>query len=338
MTPPTDSSVLSRIHPHWIRLYQLDRYTGTVMQVPATSLLRPQRFDLFSKLFYIRHRTSRPRLARRVYLENLRSMVPDGKEPGKEEEKNSFAAHLRIFDELIDQFAEHDFDATQTIVPVGKDRVLFDGAHRIASLAFWGKDVTICHFLDGQAPYFDYTYYRKHWMSLEAADLTAFEGTCWLDRLHLLCIWPGGKASGLEETDIFYRRTFHLRPKVYGRLRAKTGVGTLTDNSRQGKTVEVQFILFLPRDSWKGTAGEGPTSLFRDKESVARIAGLALTRDGRRKWRGWQACPLLVERIRTELRFLPIGIHNWDNKAWLLFYKLASPVWRYLRTGNKNLD
>ena len=72
------------IHPVWIAKYNLAGRQGQIITLPARELLTHKRFDLFAKLWYIRHRKDRPALAKRVYCESLRSIVPHGKEWGKE--------------------------------------------------------------------------------------------------------------------------------------------------------------------------------------------------------------------------------------------------------------
>ena len=166
------------IHPVWIKMYGLDQLEGEVISLPARQLLTPKRFDLFAKLFYIRHRKDRPCLARRVYLESLRSIIPSGKEFGKEEEKNSFKVHISVFDKLIDSFQSGDFDSSVSLVPVSGDFII-DGAHRVAALAFWGKDVTVCKFVCEPQVIFDYSYFLERWMSTHVADLVAKESLNW---------------------------------------------------------------------------------------------------------------------------------------------------------------
>ena len=91
------SDALDLIQPHWVEKYHLRDHEYEVFSLPAAELLTPLRFDLFAKLYYIRNRKVRPRLARRVYYESLRALVPLGKEWGQEEEKITvWLQHSRV--------------------------------------------------------------------------------------------------------------------------------------------------------------------------------------------------------------------------------------------------
>ena len=114
--------------------------------MPARSLLGPWRFGLFAKMVYIRYRDSRPHLAKRVYQESMRCTNPLWKEYGKEKEKNKYRIFIKVFNELINTFSTSDFDPRESIVPVGAEKHIIDGEHRVSALAFFDKEVTICEF------------------------------------------------------------------------------------------------------------------------------------------------------------------------------------------------
>ena len=213
------------IHPVWIKMYGLDRLEGEIISLPARKLLNQGRFDLFAKLFYIRHRHDKSRLARRVYFESLRSIIPSGKEFGKEKEKNSFKIHVEVFDKLIDSFKVTDFDPSESLVPVARDCII-DGAHRIAALAFWGKDVIVCKFDCRPRIIFGYSFFLGRWMSTYAADLVVRESLNWLQGVSAICVMPGGNANAINPNDALYSRSLKLSRHSLSRLCSMIGVDT----------------------------------------------------------------------------------------------------------------
>ena len=279
--------------------------------MPARKLLTPGRFDLFAKLFYVRNRKVRPSLARRVYYENLRALVPLGKEWGKEEGKSSFAIHFRVFDDLIDSFSSGEFDSSVSIVPVGKSNTLMDGAHRISSLAYYGKDVTACIFQDVEAERFPYDFFTTRGMSVRAADLAALEGVNWLEGMEILCLWPGEEEPDLGGAKVFYRRDFRLDACTYAKLRHLADPDRAVVEWNEDAEAPVSFIFVVP-DSGETFGGGNMGTLVRGRESVVRLSELVLTWDGRRKWYdggslsflGFRLWAGLQDRYRSRISFL----------------------------------
>ena len=183
-------NIYERIHPVWIAKHHLKDHQGKVITLPARELLTHNRFDVFAKLWYIRHRNDKPTLAKRVYLESLRSLVPHGKEWGKEKEKNSFSSHIKDYDKLIDSISQGGYDDSVSLVPVGEDNILLDGAHRTAALAYYGKDVTICKFDTVKGDLYGYSYFRERGISALVERIIAREMIDWLPGLKIILVKP----------------------------------------------------------------------------------------------------------------------------------------------------
>lgn len=194
------------IHPVWIAKYNLAGRQGQIITLPARELLTHKRFDLFAKLWYIRHRKDRPALAKRVYCESLRSIVPHGKEWGKEKEKNSFSTHIKVFDKLIDSFSQSGFDPSVSLVPVGEDNILIDGAHRTAALSYFGKEVTICKFDSVKGDLYGYAYFRERDISALVESIIAREMIDWLPGLKIILVRPEAYNESPDLTHIAYFR------------------------------------------------------------------------------------------------------------------------------------
>ncbi len=183
----------SLIQPHTIEIYNLNNKVCQLKTIPARKLLVGERFDLFAKLFYIKKRKSNPLQATQVYAEHIKAFNPDLKEPGRDD-KNSVEDFTSVFDQLIDTFEHGEFDSTVSIVPIDSRGVILDGAHRVAALAFYDKQVTVAQFDDVQSRgRFDYDYFKFRGLKNSVLDIVALDMTYWLPDIKVACLWPSVK-------------------------------------------------------------------------------------------------------------------------------------------------
>ena len=180
----------SLLQEHTIRLYDLENHPYTIHVVKARSLLSVCRFDLFAKLYYASHREKEPELAKEVYLKHIKAFNPDGREPGRSD-KISFDDFIQTFDGLLNYFRNHEFDATKSIIPVSSDGMILDGAHRVAALAYYDKDLTIAIFEDiVPVCQFDYQYFKQRGLPQDISDIIAREILQWTSNCFVACMWP----------------------------------------------------------------------------------------------------------------------------------------------------
>lgn len=168
--------------------------------VDARSLLCEQRFDLFAKLFYIRYRTDRAmhHIARWVYLSHIFCFNPDGIEPGSTR-KTTPGIFFEEFDSLIEKFSRRDFNPDLSLVPVDKNGVLLDGAHRLSALASEGKSLSIVRFPTVASPYtFDSGFFIARSMDRHAVALVYSEMQRWLPNVVIPTGLPQGLPSPLK--------------------------------------------------------------------------------------------------------------------------------------------
>lgn len=220
----------SLFQSHTVTLYNLKEKTYTIERVKARSLLSPLRFDLFAKLYYARHRYDDSTQAHRVYIEHIKAFNPDGREPGRDD-KTSFEEFTNTFDSLLDYFKDNDFDETKSIVPVSSDGIILDGAHRVAALAYYDKEVTIARF-DEVVPVcqFNYLYFKKRGLSQEVSDIIANEVLLWIPDCFVACLWPKmgddkKKQMAIERiksfSTVFFVKRLHCTLSSFGTFIAK---------------------------------------------------------------------------------------------------------------------
>ena len=188
----------SLLQPHTVELYKLKEHNCSLKRVNARTLLVVQRFDLFAKLFYIDNINTNPSEAERVYADHIKAFNPDGREPGRDD-KNGVDDFITSFDEIIKHFKDHDFDERISVVPVDRNGVILDGAHRVAALAYFNREVTIAQFNDVDAVCdFDYNYFKNRGLSWSICDTIALEMVKWVDGVYAACIWPSNNQNNQQ--------------------------------------------------------------------------------------------------------------------------------------------
>lgn len=259
--------IYNLLQQHTIDIYQLREKNYQIETVPARSLLHISRFDLYAKLFYIRNRNNKATLAEKVYIEHIKAFNPDGKEPGRED-KNGYASFLTTFNHLIDYFEKNDFDPTISVIPVSENGIILDGSHRIATLAFYNKEVQIARFNNVYPKcMFNADYFINRGLSWNIADTIASEILNWNNDILVACLWPKiGNKEEREEVNrmidshfsICYKKALHVSFNSFVKLISKVykdqaWVGSkdnnflgATDKARNcyAKNGNVSFIFF----------------------------------------------------------------------------------------------
>ena len=110
-------------------------------------LLTPQRMDIAAKHIYARHRQlgAQSKWAANLYCQHIRAFS-NGTFREDDGSKNSAEDYLMGFDRLLDSIRSGGFDDNKTLVPVGRDNVIIDGSHRVASCIAANVPVGVVHF------------------------------------------------------------------------------------------------------------------------------------------------------------------------------------------------
>lgn len=209
--------MLRKVQQHTIEIYSLQGKEYCVKKIKARALLTPDRFDLFAKLYYIRNKNKDEVLARNVYIDHIKAFNPDGKEPGRDD-KVSLGDFVTVFDSLISEFENSEFNENISLIPVDANGVILDGAHRVAILAYYDKDVTTIQFKNTYAKCsFNYEYFKNRGMSWTNMDIVASEMVKWKTDTLVACIWPkvGSKVQiALSHLSKYYKISYIHNEKI----------------------------------------------------------------------------------------------------------------------------
>lgn len=205
-----NGKTVSLLTDYFIREYNIDiTREYEIVSVPARSLVCADRFDLMAKWIYIdaREKGLDMSYAIRVYKDNINSFsCGTFFEPGSEN-KDSFQKYLNDFDALIDEIKGNGFDANKSLIPVGDNDRIFDGSHRVATAAYYDKNVSIIRFPGKRPNYdYDYRYFRKYIMNDFNMGYMAIQYAHLIDNCFFACIWPVADRSKVEEAEELLKR------------------------------------------------------------------------------------------------------------------------------------
>jgi len=162
--------------------------------VDARSLLGGNRFDLYAILIYIDQKVkgiTDLSFARTIYKNRTLALTSDSLKEASNDSKDSFDAFINVLDALIYDFQNDRYDINRSLVPVDKNNILMDGAHRTACAAYFGKQIKILRFLNESTPHVDFNLlFNERFLPITTADYMALESCKWHDNLFMLFLWP----------------------------------------------------------------------------------------------------------------------------------------------------
>ena len=348
------------LQQHTVNIYQLRNHDCEIRRVEARSLLKPQRFDLFAKLYYIKNFSTRNEEALRVYSEHIKAFNPDEREPGRND-KNGIQNFVSVFDSLINLFKNADFDERISIVPVDKNGVILDGAHRVAALAYYNKTVTIAQYNDVVAKCdFDYEFFKGRGLAWSVCDTIAHEMIRWCDNLLVACLWPrignekvkniaikqissNDKVAYTKKINVNLKSLINFVNEIYHSQSWTNNPEAVLDKAIRiygngGNHVRFVFFeneeplekLIDEKDQWRVGFGYAKDSLHVTDNSAEtqQIADLVLTKDGLTEWLNnnpvRQFSELVEERCLFFKKVTWVGL---KSKLWKLLHFNKFSLW-----------
>lgn len=174
-----------------IRFHHMKDKLISLKNVPAVSLISRSRLDIPVKLDYISALASgkNAEYEKEQYRKNL-EIISNGSfiEPGSSNKK-CFDDYDRYLQKLI-QMMRNGFDQKISLIPVSKNGIPLDGAHRIAVAAYFDLPVTVAVF-DVEDFQYDFDYFKSRFCSAEYLDSLALTYLKYTqNKTSLLIEWP----------------------------------------------------------------------------------------------------------------------------------------------------
>ena len=154
------NAVASRLNPHMLSIIPLEKAV-TVETLDPWELMRPHRIDIVAKYIYARHRALNidSLWAKRLYAAHIRIM--NGAKEGDGTGKEGIESFVDAFHGIIDSIGEDGFDESVSLVPIDRNNVVIDGAHRVAACLLHEQPVRCVRF-DIDANRYGLAYFQRN--------------------------------------------------------------------------------------------------------------------------------------------------------------------------------
>lgn len=208
--------------------------------VGAASLLCSARLDIVAKYVYARayFDSTNPEYARAIYLAHI--MAFNGLVEADGSGKIGEAGFVDSFNSLLSSMASNGF-SDGSVVPLSRDGVPLDGAHRIAAAMALRVPVNTVR-LDLDSPKYDYEFFRLRGFPIAMSDQLAYEYAQLVSESRIVLLWPAAK--GEEE-------------KIHGMVRKYANIvysRKIALNSNGGRNLT---SVAYKRESWLGSLQDG---------------------------------------------------------------------------------
>jgi len=192
--------IKDKIEPFIYAELNCEKYAAVAMD--ARHLLTANRFDLGLKLAYLSYRDVLPTLARAIYKNDIRSQTLGRFEEYGNVEKSSFNDYIDHFDTTFNDISENGFDERKTLVPLSSSGSIMNGAHRVSSAIFLGKDIVCLKTdLDDVSPNYQYFIDRK--VPEEILDIGAVSFCDYAHNTYIAFLWPSGRHN-IKQTELLF--------------------------------------------------------------------------------------------------------------------------------------
>jgi len=168
---------LKKISPYLIKELNINektKYKRTLMD--ASTLIVPERIDLIAKIKYIKAKELdyRTKYFVKLYKKTIESFSQGSyKEPGNSS-KNSFSKYIEDFNNLIIDIKENKFNPNKSLIPLGNNNAIIDGAHRLSIAYYFNQKVDCLKFEDFSVKY-NYEFFKNNLLEEEYLDYLILE-------------------------------------------------------------------------------------------------------------------------------------------------------------------
>lgn len=281
-------------------VYQINDKTPCIFEYDfdPRCLLVPSRLDVAAKLYYInaREKGYNMEFPCSFFKEQVTSITEFTNSENGSDTKQTLDSFVTEFDIIIDSIKQTGFQTDLSLIPVSKDGVILDGAHRLACCIYFNIPIQIVRFphvsLNGPIypgvydyKFFERTLLRREFLELMVQQYIYYKGA---NNIYLACFWPKSLGSEklyaqaesiLKEYPIIYSTQYSFIYSSFLRLISQvyihdTWVGSLDNNfsGAESKAIECyskngkcRFILF------EGGSKEDTLDL---KERIRQIYGV----------------------------------------------------------------
>ena len=151
---------MHRLDPYFKEYNKIDKDSEhEIFYMEAQDLINKKRIDIVVKYYYIKDRESGENIefAQELYKKHIEAFSDGTFTEQGNKDKNSIEKYIETFDKVIDSFKEKGFDEEVSLIPVGRDREILDGSHRVACAIYFKTKLRVIQFKNLSVDYgFDF--------------------------------------------------------------------------------------------------------------------------------------------------------------------------------------
>lgn len=203
------------LHPCLLENGFLDNCKFTRDYINAIKFLNAKRFDIPAKLAFARicQMTYDTTFGEELYREHI-SVFNGFYET---DEKFGFETFVKDFISILQSIAQGGFSEQTSLVPIDATSTIIDGAHRTAACIYYNKFMHVLR-CDKLAPIYDYEWFQKRGLSVDACDAIALEYIRWSPNCVIVTIFPAAQQEFdedavqilLEHGEIVYSKAMNI--------------------------------------------------------------------------------------------------------------------------------
>lgn len=162
-----------------------------IKNIESRKLLVPERIDLVAKIKYVESldKNIKSQYFKELYLATIEAFSEGAySEPGNKN-KNKSEKFIETFNELIESIKINGVSEKQSIIPVGKNNAIIDGAHRTAISIYYSLKVPTISFPEKEINY-NYDFFKKRLLPEDMLDYMCIEYSKMKDDVYCICLWP----------------------------------------------------------------------------------------------------------------------------------------------------
>lgn len=215
--------------------------------IDPRELVNHRRIDIIVKYNYIKARETGENLAyaKELYEKHIEAFTDGTFQEHGNLKKNSIEQYLKIFDVMISHFKEEGFDESRSIIPIGRNNEILDGAHRTACALYFGTPIKVMKFPDLSVNY-SFDFFRRRLLNKAYLEFIAKEYVQLNQNVAVAILWPRvGTRESMKHVEkelvregiqITYQKSLQMNGKnirdlVYALYRDEHWVGLNPDTS-----------------------------------------------------------------------------------------------------------
>lgn len=164
---------------------------GDIKEINSTELLTPNRLDICFKIFFLKYRNF-TKISYDLYKDHIYAITNGSyKEYGKPN-KNTISKFLNSFIKLEKSILKNQYDGDISIIPLGIDNTILDGAHRLSISIINSLKVKTQKFKHKDSKY-DWNYFLTRGIKKEFTEYAVKEFCIYNKNSYAGIIWPVSK-------------------------------------------------------------------------------------------------------------------------------------------------